>query len=511
MHMLSLFRGLRSDHPLDGKKARVEFLADISRLSPMAAMGELAAYLDAIKTADNLTPTRALDIVAFIEKAGQSPYSLIITEFLSRPRATRFQQDRAHSIVHAYFAQLVEAYRFCLAKYQVGAVGAAKLKPYLARMICCALDAGAAQVKWSLFRRSILPRELWRELAELYQIAIALKLETTSCVTPKQTQSTPQHAFLVPLMLAVSAPDALRPTQIELAAHIIDQLAGQFRIGRTSDSSTLYSYDFAAHNPPGRLRPDKHYGTSVAYFGPGGAANGLNEMMGTIEHQGSELSELTRKMEMSTPLIQATLRHLQHQWSTEFPQRLTERRRYIEQVTVIHEFEEVVAGVGGLFFESPYVSNEEQWTVENESPTGFGACATSASGSWLTVGSLIALQRDEGSAWAAAVVRRMTNDASGNRYVGIEVLSHGGTAVTIITATLNAPGSTLPAEGALCVLLSIATANRGEATLLMRPRLFSDSQEVIMRAYDQSYLLSPLRLIEQGDEFDLARYRIEKL
>ena len=48
----------------------------------------------------------------------------------------------------------------------------------------------------------------------------------------------------------------------------------------------------------------------------------------------------------------------------------------------------------------------------------------------------------------------------------------------------------------------------GEATLLMRPGLFSPARALVMRAYDHQYLLVPAGLMRSGDEFDLGRYRI---
>jgi hypothetical protein len=40
--------------------------------------------------------------------------------------------------------------------------------------------------------------------------------------------------------------------------------------------------------------------------------------------------------------------------------------------------------------------------------------------------------------------------------------------------------------------------------------LFSRSHNLLMQAYDRQYLLRPTELIEQGEEFDLARYQISK-
>jgi hypothetical protein len=479
-------------------------------MSSIAAVGELAAYLDSVKTADRLPPIRALDIIEFVQGTGNALVDQITAQFLARPRATKFEHDRVHSAVHAYYGQLVEGYRFCLAHYQIGAAGAARLKPHLPRIVCCALDACAAQAKWALFRRNAIGERLWREIAELYLFASEMHLVEALYTKADQLHCTPTQAFVAPLMLTVSAPDALVPLQIEFACQIIEQLRGQFHVSAGPDVQTFYRLDLTAHAPPRRLRSDQESSTNVVYFGPGSAAANLSERIAASPDQ-ALLSKLGCNVEMSEDLAQATVRHLLRYWSSELPKRAEERHRHTEHVTVIHEFDEVVAGVGGLFLESPFVSNEEQWIVENASSNGFGACVPPSSGSWLSVGSLIGLQRNEGSSWGAGVVRRLASDTSGNRYVGIEMLSHGGTAVTITAAKLSANGSNIPAGGVVCVLLSAEGARSAEATLLMRPGLFSQSQEVLMRAYDHRYLLCPLHLVEKGEEFDLARYRIEKV
>ena len=179
-------------------------------------------------------------------------------------------------------------------------------------------------------------------------------------------------------------------------------------------------------------------------------------------------------------------------------------------MSVVHNYEEVVANVGGLFFESPFVSNEEEWVIENESESGFGAFVAQPNGAWLKVGSLIGIRREDGVSWGAAIVRRVTLDDNGNRHIGIEVLAPGGAAVTILSDSLGSKDSSIPAEGELCILLPSVTVQSGEATLLMRPGLFSPARNLVMRAYDRQYLLVPFRLMRSGDEFDLGRYRILK-
>jgi hypothetical protein len=207
-------------------------------------------------------------------------------------------------------------------------------------------------------------------------------------------------------------------------------------------------------------------------------------------------------------LVQTTLRHLLRYWAPMLPQRKERRRRHVERVSVVHDYEEVVANVGGLFLESPFVSNDEEWVVENESKGGLGVFVSQPNGAWLKVGNLIGIRREEGVSWGAGIVRRVTTDEQANRYIGIEILAHGGAAVTILAASTSAKDSPLPPQGELCILLPSATVQTGEATLLMRPGLFSPSRNLVMRAYDRQYLLLPLGLVESSDEFDLGHYRI---
>ncbi len=45
-------------------------------------------------------------------------------------------------------------------------------------------------------------------------------------------------------------------------------------------------------------------------------------------------------------------------------------------------------------------------------------------------------------------------------------------------------------------------------SLLLRPGVFSEQKTYEMQAYDRSYLLVPKKLIESGDDFDMARFRV---
>jgi hypothetical protein len=307
-------------------------------------------------------------------------------------------------------------------------------------------------------------------------------------------------------MLAVSSPDGLLPVQIEIAERVVALLAGGFRIAPRPSRGVHYIFEAAGGHAPGRLPVNSRIRTGMRFFGPGETSLQLEENIQFIDRNQELSVELTLGGDYEPAVVQATLRHLLRYWGPKLPERSQRRRRHVERVSVVHDYEEVVANVGGLFFESPFVSNEEEWGVENESDGGFGALVSQPNGAWLKVGSLIGIRREDGVSWGAAIVRRITLDENGNRYAGIEILARGGAAVTILAASRK--DARLPPEGELCILLPSATVDSGEATLLMRAGLFSPACALVMRAYDRQYLLVPAGLMRSGDEFDLGRYRI---
>ena len=66
-------------------------------------------------------------------------------------------------------------------------------------------------------------------------------------------------------------------------------------------------------------------------------------------------------------------------------------------------------------------------------------------------------------------------------------------------------------QGADAVLLPGSSADsvgHGELSLLMRMGTFSPKQSLQMRAYERDYLLVPKQLLEGGQDFDMAKFRV---
>jgi cyclic-di-GMP-binding protein len=510
--MLTLISNRFSDHPLDSSQARVMLLKDFANMSALPVLNEICGYLDAIKTADNLKPKRALEIIDFLDSTAAPVVRRLTDDYLlAGPRVTKFRHGSLATASESYWAQLFEAYRVCIASYQMGAPGASPLKPELAKVVCRALRACSAQVTWAFLRRVSVQQHLWRELGKLYQFGESLGLTKSNNSLYGNGQSTIEREFCSSLMLAVSAPDALATRQIQNAADLIAQLRADFRLTRSPEPGSTYVADLTGELPPGRLITAHKDRAHLRYFGPGKAVARVNEIMAFWSQHDAPPGDLHLTRLGDVTGAKATLRHLSRYWDRNPPERKYVRRDYKERITVVHEYEEVLAGVAGLFLDSPFVSNEEQWEIEDVSEAGFGALVLADYGSWIKVGSLIAVQREGGASWAPGVIRRLKLDERENRHVGIELLSTGGSGVTIRAASPITTGNAISRHGELSVLLSLRGANAEEAGLLLRAGQFSDNQSLIAHAYDRRYLLQPIALVEQGEEFDLGRFHISVL
>jgi len=508
--MLRWMKSERSDHPLDNKDPSGTLLEGISGKDPIPALEQICTHLDAVKTAENLKPGRALEIVDLLDRTGRPLQRRLNHELLSEGhRMTKFQHVRLWNSVYNYWTELGDGYRFCLAKYEVGAVGSTALKPYLPRIICRGMRACLGQVKWTLLRYAQVHPRVWRDLGALYILAESLQMAQTGVTVYRAARgdSTPEREFLRPLMLGMSAPETLLPMQIEIAERVVAQLAPSFRIAPRPAPGIHYLFDLAADRPPSRLTISPEFTPTTRCFGPVGASGAMDQVIRFVDDHQVLPPDLHLGGNFDPALVRSTVRHLQRHWARMQPERKERRRRHVERVSVVHEFEDVVANVGGLFLESPFVSNDEEWVVDNESEGGFGAFAPQPHGAWLKVGNLIGVRREDGVSWGAGIVRRVSLDEKGNRYVGIQIMARGGAAVTVLPVS-PAKNSSIHPDGELCVLLPSGGVHMGEATLLMRAKMFSASRNLLMRAYDREYLLFPLSVVEKTEEFDIGRYRI---
>jgi hypothetical protein len=500
----------RSDHPLADEKGAREFLAELPTQDPYKTLEEITFWLDATRGSDALKPLRIYEIIELLDQAAKPHQRKLSQEYLAAgQRLQKFQEQRIWSTVVEFWRQLGAAYEFCLAQSLPGVSGSGALKPMAPTITARALRALALELKWSLMRYGPVDPTLWGRLGALYAQAesggYALKICT---VYPGAFgESTVQREYLKALMLTMSATDSLLPRKLEVAERLIAQFCDQFVLQRQPAKACHSAVDLQTAKPPARVVARVSPTASLRYFGPGAAAETLEQLIDSITQSGAIPSTLNLGGSYEPGFVVEVLRHLARHWAAVPPARKQERRQTFARIHVVHDFEDVVAIISGESKDLDFQQNIETWTVENESEGGYGAVIADSATDWLQVGTLLGIKLEDGNAWGVGIVRRLANGANSQRYVGIQTLAKGGACVKLYPA--GPKSGTGSGDDAVLLPSSAAdSTGTGELSLLMRMGTFSPKQSLQMRAYERDYLLVPKQLLEGGQDFDMAKFRV---
>jgi hypothetical protein len=310
-------------------------------------------------------------------------------------------------------------------------------------------------------------------------------------------------------MLPASSLDGLPPVKQQIAERAVEHFAESFVLIAQPDGCT-HSFDLAAPRAPARLVP-RAAPARLLYFGAGEALTRIEQLAEQIAAgdgvpQGFSLGGSYHKDE-----VIGVLRHLAQYWSDKAPARGSERRPTAARITVVPGADQVF----GVLEPSATISTvdfsrnqtAESWIVENVSDGGYGAIVPPQKIDWVRVGVLIGMKGEISDYLGIGLIRRITRDAHQQRRVGIQVLTKTAIPVTISKAnTMSSLNFDLREETA--ILLTVKPDARGEVDMLLREGIFSGRDGLEMTLQRRNYRLVPSRIIEAGEDFTWARFKV---
>lgn len=496
----------RNKQPQETQASVERRIAELPKGDPLAMLHELAALTDELFSGNRVQPAQGYAVADLLDRTGRPFFRKIAHDYvMGHKQLTRFQDERIWGAVSAYLAQVAQAYRFCLAQYVAGAQGSRNLERLLPVVAARALRACAGRIKWGGLRYAPVEGQQWRELSAIYAMAEegGFAREKIRLYRNAALDSTVEQEFLRAMMLGVASPESLAPQQIEVAERLVAHCAPRFVIGSRPAGSMPFYVDLRSDAGPHRLPLSGRTAPSARAFGAGEAVSELRRLMDRLDAGRLPLAELGLTSEFSLEVIRATVRHLARYWDTPLPERRSARLQESSQVTVVHDFDQVTAKLGALGVSSPFVDGAESWVVENRGQHGLRAKVPSPNGRWLTVGSLIAFRGADDAVWTVGLVRRLTRRRDDTRHVAVESLARGGSMVTLLPRY-----SRKASIEVLGVLLPGSEGVRDEVTVLSPPGTFAAALRVEMRAYDRSYMLIPMEVLDSGPDYQLAHCRI---
>ena len=501
----------KSDHPMAEDRAAKEILAELPANDPFKTLQDISHWLEITRNADGLKPQRTYEIIDQLDAVSKLQQRKLAQEYVSSGhRLQKFQEQRIWSTMVETLRQLGAAYEYCLAQTLPGVSGSGSLRSHAPVITVRAVRALTQELKWAFMRYGPIDPTLWGRLGALYAQAeqAGFALKTCAIYPGPGGDTTVQREYLKALMLCMSATDSLLPRKLEVAERVVAQYSEHFILQKQLAQGCHYHVDLAVARPPARLMARVSSMPTVRYFGPGPAAEMLDQVIESISKSGAVPSDLNLGGNYEPSMVADVLRHLARYWAPIPPARAEERRKSFARISIVHDFDNIIATLSGESQDLAFDESVETWTVENESDNGYGAVIPPSKGDWLRVGTLLGIKLEDGNCWGVGIVRRLTNDSSQHRYVGIQTLAKGGARVKLFPVGQRIGGTDIGEDAVLLPSSAADSTGTGELSLLMRMGTFSPRQTFQMRAYDRNYLLVPKQLLEGGQDFDMAKFRV---
>jgi hypothetical protein len=540
-------------HPMGSAREARKMLAEVDGDDPHKAFEEITFWLGAAADATGHPLKERVEAIALLDEAAQGYQRRFTHDYLTASRMHKMQENRLWLAISEFSKRLAAAYLLCIGEYEAGAKGADQANDLLPLVALRAMRALGTQNKWLHFRYRLADERLWGDITRIYRFAEA-KLFARSPIMPYPDAGAPtsvQQELLEILMLEISSPDRLVPTQIEMVDQLATHLVNSFVFGAAVDDAN-YCFDLAAKKPPTRLVKGDRLGVAKMVFGAGSAPQKIGLLLQQVE-AGNVPQELTLGEIVRADDLLDLLHHLVQTWSQHPPQRKHERKKQVSRLSVVHGIAEIRRKIAGaevadqpprmvenrdLFYQEradlklygfvtektkqmmaqnavkatevkhdAVAEGAESWVMENVSECGYGAVIPEIVEDWLKLGALIGLRSEAGTQWNVGVVRRVSRDARMKVYIGIETLAHAP-----ISARLRALNGTTSVwdkiadpearEYAYAILLPASGRCLAQDCLMLEPGTFDAQKTCELIVGGDRRLIKLTGVLERGDDFE---------
>ena len=511
---LNLFGGSKVDHPMaDPKRAR-EIIEELPSADAAKALAEIAEWLESLNRTDGFKLDRRYENIDLLDGAAKNHQRKLAQDYLAMPRQQKFQENRLWTTSYGFWKDLGDAYIRCVQDHESNAGGAAAIRKSMPVIVARALRALTLQLKWTMWRYGVIEPRIWTDLARLYQLAEKKGwAEGEVAIYPGAHGSgSVKQEFLKALMLSASAPDGLPPGRQEVAERAVAHFARSFRLSAKPEGCT-HCIDLAAPKPPVRLLKGVAPVESMRFFGAGDALSGIEKLAAQIVGSGSIPSDVNLGGNYEKEVVIGVLKHLALQLAENPPERSSERRFTAGRITVVPGLNDIMGVLDPTstdeldFSQRTTLPTAESWIVVNVSEGGYGAIIPPQKSDWIKVGTLVGVQNEVAPEWGLGLIRRIARDDHQQRQVGIQLLTRAAIPIKVArSATVSGFDANREPQGA--ILLSTSPDKQGEVGVVMREGIFNGRDSLEMTVKDKAYLLMPAAMVEDGEDFDWAKFKV---
>lgn len=497
--------GQKVDHPLADPRELKKIIGELPKDNAFKALDEIAGWLESLLAASDIPADKFLEAARQLDESAQVHLRRLTKDYLHTARLTRADEKRLWSINYGFWTLLADAYERCLGRMDDKGKPGELLKLALPFISTRLITAIGAILKWEQFHYGPSPNQHWQRLGNVLLIADEAGVAGKSHQLGGQAGvSSPDQEYHKVMVFQAASMDSLLPLEIELAERLIAHFLANFVFSVEPQHDSVYWVDLKQAQAPQRLaRMPTHALPSQRYFKPGPAHEAIRNLLNTLERGGDIPADINLGGQYYPKTLIPVLRHLSVYLAPVPPQRRHDRHRVKHRMAVLNGLVNAYVAFSGEFGGRPAGLQIESWVVENVSRGGFGAVLSDMPADWLKVGALIAMQPEGGENWLLGIIRRYHRASESEARTGIETLAKQALAVEVKPRTASSYAA-LPGVPALIIAEDCAP---GEVRVVLPHANFDLRETLEYSSHGKRYHLTPVALVEQTAEFELARYR----
>lgn len=495
--MLELF-GKKSDHPLANLKSVQGFLEDLPKNDALKALQELTSWIESAREQTEFRLDHQLAVVRLFDEAAHPLERKLTREYFAVTALPAFQENRLWMALHEFFTQVLLAYLTVQVRYRNGDKGASAIKTMLPLIAARGINAVAGILKFAAARHALFDQAIWTSLAEFYAHAETQRYlgEQLALYAGSGAKTTVRDEFVTVLMWYASSSGTLSRFRMHLAERLAAYLSGNFTVSEQRDPGSLFVFDLLHPMSPMRLGAEAAPQPGLRFFGVDKLQPQIDALLKTLE-KNVVPDELNLGGAYGAGAVRAVALHLSERLASPPPSRRNTRHKIKVSLRVANGFSGVMEQTSvGLNFGS---DASLTWQVEDISTGGLRCVLPASAMDGVAIGLLVGIKPEKLDRWGVGIVRRLVRDPQKNLHVGIEMLANQVAGVGLRESAADAEQYAL--------WLGSPGGDASEVDLLMGADTYTSSRSLHARLNDKSYLLMPLKLVEKGEDYDLARYR----
>jgi hypothetical protein len=499
--LIGALLGKREQEGVHNYKSATIMMQELPESDILQAQIEIVKALKQLNGNPKTNAKERFKTVPYLDEKARSLQVHLVEIFQGRALDDGASPKQVLPTLLSFWNDMGDAYRLCIKQASQGLPrGLEKeLQLFTLRGIMYFVE----QARWAYLRYMEVDSRTWRNLNRLYLYAEQQGFAVAPLQPYPEAEITDvRREYMVLMMLSLAHPEKLQPAQIELVTAWLKRWVSRLDLEtQIKPNRQLFAINVAGSTPPKRLRRDM-VGENWRYWFTETLILHIKETIEKLK-QGEDAAQLGLPAESATVANLDLMQHLINHWSrdTPAPVRKSERRSTQKSINVTRSLDDVISHLRG---QTPENTQQDRWTIDNESATGIGVNYQTEREDALQVGEIVGLEGIGMSPVSVGIVRRITKNREGMVNVGIETISQ-----TPIVVELTP----LLGSRSFYGIYSPENTSINQNRFLVLPQaFFADSREFRLAAQGKTYRIRLSPALEHTANTSLANFSVlEKL